>query len=373
LYSPDIRAPAAASLVVEGRRYAATEVLAGAWQAYGHTPYAVQALQFSQDWLSGQNTFTLHTSGSTGQPKPIEVQRVAMQASALATGQALGLKAGMQSLIALNTAYVAGIMMLVRGWVLGLQSTLLPPAGNPFDGLAPNAHFDFTALVPLQAQKVMQQAPERFRGFKAIILGGAPVPWALEALLKNMEAPVYATFGMTETLSHIALRRLNGPAASAYFKALPGVELAQDARGCLRLRAAVTLQQWIQTNDLVTLRGADAFEWLGRADFTLNSGGVKVQTEKVERAVEQALHQIRANHRLFIFGAPHPELGQAVSLVLENCPDPEGLLTAIKPLLLKVLGPYEVPRKAYGLPAFVETPTGKIKKAESWQKVVQGL
>ncbi len=161
-------------------------------------------------------------------------------------------------------------------------------------------------------------------GMQAILLGGGPIDEALHKAVGQLSAPVYHTYGMTETATHIALRRLNGPDPSDAFVPLPGVELARDDRGCLAIRGAVTAGAWLQTNDIVDLRPDGSFVWLGRWDNVINTGGVKVQVEQVEAAIAACQAQRTdlawAGRRLAVAGLPDARLGQAVTLVLAGAP-----------------------------------------------------
>ena len=234
------------------------------------------ALDFCQRWLDGATEFIVRTSGSTGAPKPISLRREQMEASARATGEALGLRAGMRALVCLPVRYIAGQMMLARGLVLGLAMTLVEPAGDPLAGLPADATFDFTAVVPLQLQTLLAGPSgyrERLNQMRAILVGGAPVSAALEQQIQTLTAPVYHTYGMTETATHIALRPLNGPGASSWFHPLPGVAIDVDNRGCLRVKGPMTLSHLLQTNDLVELAPATCNlpPFAGSADGTMSS------------------------------------------------------------------------------------------------------
>ena len=330
------------------------------------TDYEAHTQQFCRAWQSGQETFMLHTSGSTGTPKPIALTRAQMRASAQLTGQALGLQAGDSALVCLNTQYIAGTMMLVRGLELGLPMIVVEPASNPLTHPdVAGKSFAFTALVPLQLQTILTETPEKkamLDSMKAILVGGAATSPALEALIQSVTAPVYATYGMTETVSHIALRRLNGPTASDLFTALPGVDLGTDERGCLHITSAATNFEQVQTNDVVDLLAATQFRLLGRADSVINSGGVKVQPEPVERLIQTYLAKHSRSPRLFIAGLPDDRLGQRVVLVLEGLSLTATQWAAVQQIVRTTLGPFSVPKAWHSVDVFSETPTGKIDR-----------
>jgi len=336
--------------------------------------YAAQAIAFGRAWQSGQQTFLLHTSGSTGTPKPIVLSRSQMLASATLTGLTFGLQAGDTALCCLNTAYIAGTMMLVRAITLGLKLTLVEPSGNPLADLETNtASFNFMAFVPLQLQTILEQTPEKvviLNRATAILLGGAATSPAQETQLQAITAPVYATYGMTETVSHIAIRRLNGSEATDFFTALSGVELDVDERDCLNIRAAASNFQLIHTNDVVewvdTEQPHQQFRIVGRADSIINTGGVKVQPERVERVIQSVLGSAGMAPRLFVTSVPDARLGQRIVLVIEG---DEALQQAVDPqrvtwndAIHREIGPYAVPKDLIFAPTFRETPTGKIDR-----------
>ncbi len=331
--------------------------------------YEKHVVSFCQAWLSGQETFQLRTSGSTGPPKTIVLYRQQMRSSAHLTGQALGLSSGEHALVCLSAEYIAGVMMLVRGLESGLRMTVITPTRRPLANLAAQPLYDFTAMVPLQLQETLQgSSAERnhLNRMKAILIGGAPISTALDQALQACEAPIYHTYGMTETVSHIALRKLNGPAASDYFTPLPGVSLGLDERSCLHITAPMTRGERLQTNDLVDLQADGRFRWLGRVDNIINSGGVKVQVELVEAALEQILLHYQggkyAPRRFFVGAIPHDQFGQMVAAVIEGDPFPHQVETDIWSNLQTILPKYHTPRLLYFFPHLQETPTGKIDR-----------
>ena len=335
-------------------------------------------LDFCRQWLSDEADFIVNTSGSTGTPKPIRLTRAQMTASARRTGATLNLRAGQQAIVCLPTRYIAGRMMLVRGFVLGLDMTVVEPASDPLATVAPDAHFDFTALIPLQLQTLLVGPPHYhaiLNRMQAILIGGGPVSPALMAQLQTISAPIYHTYGMTETVSHIALRQLNGPQASTAFRPLLGVQLGVDERNCLNICADVTQDHVVQTNDLVELRADGSFIWLGRWDNVINSGGVKVQVEKVENALEQVLHALDpkglGERRFFVGPLPDARLGETVTVVIEGSPLPPPQADAIRQHLGQMLDRYEIPRRFCYLPHLAETPTGKIDRKANLAQILQ--
>lgn len=340
------------------RRFSAELIRDGNWAA--DSGYAHDTLAFCQSWLRGQAEFTLHTSGSTGKPKPITLHRKQMEASAALTAEAVGLRPHMVGLIALNTAYIAGIMMLVRCMQVGMDAIVIEPTRNPLaGGLSPAVRGPvFTALVPMQVQAILdaQQSKAIFGRFHSVLLGGGPVNNALQQRLSGLNAACYHTYGMTETVSHVALRRLNGPHASDRFYPQRGVTVTLDARGCLVICGPMTLDQPVVTNDRVELADDGSFVWLGRADNVINSGGVKVQAEKVEAALAKAF----ATDRVFVHGLPDAQLGQRVTAFIER--DSLSGNLSQQEQAVSGLTRYELPKRFVYVDQFAETPTGKIDR-----------
>ncbi|MBT9393660.1 AMP-binding protein [Hymenobacter sp. NST-14] len=326
--------------------------------------YEARVLDFVRQWLNGAQEFGLRTSGSTGQPQLVQMKRRQLEASARRTGDYFDLGPGDRMLVCLNCEFVGGLMMLVRGLERNMHLTIVEPQADPLALVPTAAEFDFASFVPLQLRAVLAagHAP-RLNRMRAILVGGAAVERSLERELQALRVPLYLTYGMTETASHIALRRLNGPQAQASYRVLPGVTVGQDARGCLTVRADVTDNQLITTNDRITLADdAQTFEWLGRVDFVINSGGVKVQAEKVEQVLEVALTELGLPHRAFVAGRPDKRLGEQVTAFLEGPTLPEAQQRQLLALLGGRLAKYEVPRELVFLPAFRTTASGKLDR-----------
>lgn len=331
--------------------------------------YEQKVIDFCQKWLGGQAEFTIKTSGSTGEPKPITLSRRQMIASAILTGRTFGLKRGDRALVCLNVDYIAGMMMLVRGMELELKLTIVEPSGNPFIHIQ-NQPFDFLALVPLQLQNLLniQQNLEMLNQAKAIIVGGAAVNEALEIQIQEIKSPVYGTYGMTETVSHIAIKRLNGIHKSQNFQVLAGVKIGIDDRKCLNITAEASNNELVQTNDIVEMINPTEFKLLGRFDNIINSGGVKIQLEKIEHLLANQI-KILNPLRFFAYGLPDDTLGQKLVLCIEG--EEVSTETRMKFLanIQAVLPKYEIPKEIYFVPQFIETPTGKVDKKKTVENV----
>lgn len=270
-----------------------------------------------------QDEILLHTSGSTGEPRPIRAPWACALASAQATAAVFGLQAGDRILLALDAEPVGGRMMIVRALHLGLDLCACEPASLPSRPTA-DEKFAFTSLVPRQASQIARHAPHLFSRMGTILLGGGPVDPFLESELAALGHPFWHGYGMTETLSHVALRRLgNGP----QYRAVPGVTFAVSEGGTLIIEAPQALANPLVTTDLVTLHNPDTFTWLGRADFLINTGGVKVSPESIEAELAPQL----PGREFFIGSLPHPEWGEQVVLYLVGDPVDINSLTVSHP------------------------------------------
>ena len=353
------------SLLLNGREYAYAAIRQYPTQlAKPVNGYEAKVLDFIRQWLNGTQEFTLTTSGSTGPPSPIVLRRRPLEASAARTADFFDLGPGDRALVCLNCEYIGGLMMLVRGLERNMHLTIVEPHADPFAHVAADAEFDFSAFVPLQLKTVLAAGHgPRLNRLKALLVGGAPADATLQQELQPLTVPVWLTYGMTETCSHVALRRLNGPQAGPGFRVLPGIAAGQDERGCLTLRGDVTDDQLVVTNDVVTLLDAHTFEWLGRADFVINSGGVKVPAEKVELVLDVALAELGAARRCFVAGQADERLGQAVTAFIEGPPMPAAQESQLRSLLAARLSRYEQPRQLRYVSAFAATPNGKLDRA----------
>lgn len=319
-----------------------------------------QAVDLIRAWKEGKSTFEFRTSGSTGEPKPVSFSRQMLEASARLSINALGLKPGMNAMVSLDTRFVAGAMMIVRGLVGGMNLNLCEPTSNPLKGM--KERVDFLAVVPLQLHAILQESVTEFDQLSIVIIGGAPLDEELIPKLEQRRPRIVATYGMTETLTHIALRKLNGPDRQRAFYPLPGVRISLDVRDCLVIEASHLGPSRVVTNDLATFTPDGGFQILGRADEVINSGGYKVHPRRVEQAAGQVLKSLGVNSRFFATGLPDPVLNQKVCLVIEGAPLPETVEAQLRSLLQAALTKYELPREILYRKSFVETATQKIDK-----------
>ncbi|SRX55243.1 AMP-binding protein [Aequorivita sp. CIP111184] len=306
--------------------------------------------KFILEWLDNNDFITVKTSGSTGIPKNIKLQKEHVFNSAEATVNYFDLKENTKSLLCLPAEYIAGKMMLVRAMTVGWDLYRTAPEKNP---LADTDNiFDFSAMVPYQ---VFHSLADLYK-VKKLIVGGGAVPWKLEEELQKCETNIFATYGMTETISHIAVRSLNGKEKSTVFSALPKVNFSQSKNGCLQIHAPEISEETVATNDVVELISPTSFKFLGRIDNVINTGGVKVHPETVEEKLS-----IHINLPFFITSENDAALGERVILIVES---EKQLKLEDFSKTFETLSVYEKPKKIYSTPHFIYTETGKIKRAE---------
>ncbi len=348
-------------LKLNGKIYTTTKLASGL-PSGSFTKFERDTLTFCHEWLNGKLDFPIETSGSTGQPKKITIKRDQMEASAQLTAQALNLQPGFNALLALDPDYIAGKMMLVRSLVIGMNTIAVEPCADPLKGLE-YEQVDFAALVPYQVRTILQSASsvKILDTINVLIVGGAALDQQSIDLLQNSKCEVSLTYGMTETISHIALQKINGKQKQESFVSLPGILLAKDERDCLIIDALPFGLQPIRTNDVVNLLSSTTFRWLGRWDHVINTGGIKVFPEKIEKEIEKVFHQFNLQNRFFVSGLPDQLLGSKVTLIIEG-DFAKDIFSKAKESLNSTLSKYEVPREIKVIPQFVETKTQKINR-----------
>ena len=312
--------------------------------------------QFKEEWKQPSPTLTVHTSGSTGKPKEMLVEKIKMWDSALTTIQALGLQEGNTALLCMPLKYIAGQMVVVRSLAGSLQLIPVAPTSHPYAHLheAP----DFAALTPMQVYESLKVPHERalLRRTLCLIIGGGVISPQLEAALRTFPNPIYSTYGMTETLSHIALRRVNGAMATDAYSPLSGVEVSLSDEGTLCIYAPHVNENRLETNDLAEILPNGTFRILGRRDNVICSGGIKLHIEEIEQKLAQL------SVRTQVTALPDASLGEAVTLLCEGSED---LLPEIDKACRALLHAYEVPRHYLFTEKLPLTETGKAARAEA--------
>jgi len=311
--------------------------------------FNIEIGEFLQHWQDDCNTITLKTSGSTGTPKTILMQKQAMVNSALATGFYFNLKPKDKVLLCLPAHYIAGKMMLIRAMVLGLEIDSIAPKSKL--NIDTEIHYNFAAMVPMQ----LNNSLNFIDNIKTIIVGGAKVSLTLQLKLQSLKTSFFETYGMTETVSHIAVKQLNHKQSTG-FKTLPNIIISQDNRGCLVIDAPRVSSNKIVTNDVVKLISKSEFIWLGRADNIINSGGVKVFPEQIENLLSSKI-----NSRFFIASESDDTLGTRVILIIES------EKYSIDASVFSALDAFSKPKKTYFLNRFIETTSGKIQRKKTLQ------
>lgn len=331
--------------------------------------YYKKALKILDDWNSGSTKFEIKTSGSTGIPKKIILERKEIEASINLTKNAFDLYGDNLFYCCLNIESIAGMMMLFRSQWLDGELLIVEPSSTPFSKLGnldyllnENRGRNFFAFVPLQLQKILEDEKyiQVLKTARAILVGGAAVNNNLKAKIVEHFLPVYETYGMTETVSHIAIKNLR--LEEEYFKTLEGVEIKTNLNACLMIKSPTTSGKWISTNDIVEIIDNQHFKLIGRFDNIINSGGIKIQLEEIERQISDKL---QIENRFFCFGIPDEKLGQKLVLVIES----KEKDISIK-RLSTILSKFEVPKEIFFVEKFSETDSSKIDKRKTIDEIL---
>lgn len=338
-------------IALNGRKYKIDEY--NSWcTALSSEEENAKLLQFFQEWTDNCDFVLGKTSGSTGLPKTIRLSKKAMLASAALTNTFFNLKAGDSILLCLSAGYIAGKMMLVRAIVGGLNVVLAKPSSEPeWNGLV-----DFAAMVPMQVQQLLSSDKGRasLAKIKNLIVGGGPLSREYAKRLNGLPVNAYMTYGMTETVSHVALSKIESECSPVY-TAMNGVRFSLDERGCLVISAPHLSSGLIVTNDVVDLISDISFVWKGRFDNVINTGGVKVHPEIVENRLRDLIER-----RFYIMAESDVRFGEVVVLKIEGEPYSDDLMASLENDIAMRLSRYEKPKKILFLSKFRETDSGKI-------------
>jgi|LZCG01.1.fsa_nt_gb O-succinylbenzoic acid--CoA ligase len=312
-----------------------------------------QIMTFLLEWLNDKPYVEVKTSGTTGPPKLIRFQKQDLLRSAELTQQFFGYHSQDTAGLVLPVSYIAGKMMLVRALHSGLQLVAHKPSSDPWQQFS--QPIDFMAVLPMQLHNLINH-PDQQSFFKTILVGGAPMDDTLIQKCQTLEPAIYQSYGMTETLTHVAVRRLNGPHPETCYHALSGISFRQSDNGTLIIQY---FGQEIETSDMVDLVNPTTFRWKGRKDHVINSGGIKLFPETLEKKVNHLIKQ-----PCFFTSLPDKRLGEKLVLFIEN-PKHNISDDKLKKQLEKALSKYERPKAIIFLDRFQYTESGKIKRNET--------
>lgn len=306
---------------------------------------------FIDEWNNDDLYITVQTSGSTGKPKEIRILKSRMADSARMTAEFLQIREHEKALLCLSPNTIGGKMMIVRAIVLNLDLIVASVSGNPLEKI--QNEVDFVAMVPLQLMNTLIHSVEKLRKIRTIIIGGGIISSAIENQLIKENLTVFHTYGMTETISHVAMRKV-GIDSTPYFTAI-GQNFFSQHENRLVIHSPLLDTKSILTNDIVELIDDKNFIFKGRADFVINSGGVKIHPEIVEKKLENTIH-----FPFFIAGLKDDILGEKVILCIESTP-----FELNKKDIQKKVSKYEVPKEVYFIKEFVRTESGKINRRKT--------
>jgi len=323
---------------------------------------SIEVQLFLKEWFNNNLFIEVKTSGSTGKPKLIQLQKKHMINSALATGTYFNLFENTTALLCMPVNFIAGKMMLVRALTLGWQLDVVAPTSTPLKSISKD--YDFSAMVPLQ----LNNSLSKINNIKMLIVGGGVISKELTSKIQHIDTQVFATYGMTETITHIAVKKLNcllnviaSETKQSQYQALPNILISTDNRSCLVINAPKLSSKKIITNDLVELISSTEFKWLGRFDTIINSGGIKLIPEQIEEKLAAIIEK-----RFFVTGILDELLGEKLILIIEGSERNE-TLEQVKEL--KTLSKFEIPKAVYFIKHFIETETKKVNRKETLKMV----
>ena len=319
---------------------------------------------FLSEWNNDSDRVLVHTSGSTGKPKPMMVEKKRMLNSARITCDFLGLKPGDSALLCMSLDYIAGKMVVVRSIERRLHLISVSPSGHPLKDI--NEEITFAAMVPMQVYNTLQVPEERERltHIRHLIIGGGAIDASLEKELQALPGniAIWSTYGMTETLSHIALRRINGAEASEWYQPFDSVKISQTDEGCLVIDAPLVCAETLLTNDIVEIEPyiynkveKTRFRIKGRKDNVICSGGIKIQIEEVEEFLKPHLE------KPFMLAKKKDEKFGEIAVLLSEDKEIKTVEATIRRLLSD--HKYWIPREFLHVDHLPLTETGKPKRS----------
>lgn len=340
-------------LIINNRQFSKEEILqvdVGSIQE----KHVKAIFTFLREWWNDEAFINAKTSGSTGVPKIIRLNKQSMSVSAQATGDFFDFPIKICSPLSAN--FIAGKMMLVRAMEWDAEIHCIKPSENPLELV--KQEYDFMVMTPHQLSKGIEtKLVNRMALLKNVLLGGSPVDEKLETELQSINSNIFLGYGMTETMSHVAIRALNGEEHSTKYKAVKGIHFSQDEDSCLVIRAEKLLESPLKTNDVVELLDEYSFVWKSRLDHVINSGGIKIFPHDVEQQIKNLIP-----FNFYVAGKKHDQLGQQVTLYIESDKLEESYKMELLHNMKMRLPRYSNPKEIVEIKEFEYTSTGKLKR-----------
>lgn len=333
------------TITINGKFYSRDDIL-----TMKHSPFSNSLLFFLKEWFNDSPCVTVQTSGSTGVPKKMEVEKLRMLQSAYLTCRFLGLEKGNSALLCMDLKYIGAKMVVVRSLLAELNLIPAEVSGYPLKNALPT---DFAAMTPMQVFNTLQnkEQREKLENIRHLIIGGGAVDASLTKELASFPCAVWSTYGMTETLSHIALRQINGKDASDWYTPLEGVDVSLSDNQTLVIEAPLIAKEILETNDLAEINEKGQFRISGRRDNIINSGGIKIQIEEAERLLRESILT-----DFLITSAKDPKFGESVVLLVK---DERYSTTQLQKICRTQLPPYWIPKAIFLVPDIPCTETNK--------------
>ncbi len=314
--------------------------------------HEIKVIELIKGWLKNDPYFEFKTSGSTGKARSIHIEREKIEYSCKTTMEKLDPHHKFRtSLLCINPEMIGGAMVVFRALIWGLDLHVIKPSSNPFELVGNESKFDLTSMVPLQLQDIQGN---RLDCFNTILVGGGHYP---NELLSRTSTKIYLTFGMTETVSHFALKLMGEDT----FDCLGDINIEEQPDKKLAIRGTLTNHKLLITNDLIEFISTKKFNWIGRSDFIINSGGIKISPEEVEDKLVSVL-----DRKFIISHLPDDVLGNKVVLIVEG----ESFNVNDE---FAVLERYQRPKEVHFVRTFVHTPSQKIDRIKTRELLLKSL
>jgi O-succinylbenzoic acid--CoA ligase len=350
-------------LFLDKQRIDKSEILDWARAYQGTEEWLYELASFLIQWFDTNDFVNCMTSGSTGTPRLFKASKIEMIQSAERTIQYFHLDNNTRAVLPLSCKYIGGKMMLVRSLVGSFDLVVQKPSSNPLSLI--HEEVDFIPMTPHQLAIGHSESLTPFNYIKTILLGGAPVPYQLEEQIQDLSTAIYQGYGMTETLSHIAIRSLNGSERRNFYEVMDGIEISMSVDNCLIISLPGRSDK-IYTKDIVKLKDERSFSWLGRQDHVINSGGIKIYPEEIERLVSTYISQ-----PYLVSSIPDSVLGEKLILIVEEADNPEEDL--LKDIPQDVLYGHKRPKAIYYLDTLEYTENGKKQRKLTRDKLLRTI